>query len=78
MMSDDDTNDFSEATVVDEIDTDLLVSQSSMMEKMAERERLNQEIAAFLAVGGEISHVDPNVMADPPRRPENKYGSHPI
>jgi hypothetical protein len=77
-MSDSGSNDFSGTTVVDEIDTDLLVSQSSMMEKMAERDRLNQEVAAFLAIGGQINHVDTDVMADPPRKPENKYGSHPI
>ncbi|EGG94853.1 hypothetical protein IMCC1989_2203 [gamma proteobacterium IMCC1989] len=77
-MTDDASSDFSETTVVDEIETDLLVSQSSMMEKIAERERLNQEIEAFLAIGGEISHVDRDVMGDPPRKPENKYGSHPI
>ena len=77
-MSDTASNDFSETTVVDEIDTELLVSQSSMLEKMAERDRLNQEVEAFLAVGGKISHVDTDVMADPPRKPENKYGSHPI
>lgn len=77
-MSEDDSNDFVEIETVDEIDTDLLVSQSSMMAKMAERERLNAEIEKFLAVGGQISQVDPDVMADPPRKPENKYGSHPI
>ena len=77
-MSDNESADFLETTVVDEIDTDLLVSQSSMLEKMAERDRLNQEVEAFLAVGGKINHVDTDVMADPPRKPENKYGSHPI
>jgi 2C-methyl-D-erythritol 2,4-cyclodiphosphate synthase len=77
-MTENASNDFSETAVVDEIDTDLLVSQSSMLEKMAERDRLNQEVEAFLAIGGEINHVDTDVMADPPKRPENKYGSHPI
>jgi hypothetical protein len=77
-MSGNESNTFSETAVVDEIDTDLLVSQSSMLEKMAERDRLNQEVAAFLAIGGEINHVGTDVMADPPKKPENKYGSHPI
>lgn len=77
-MSDDHSNEYLETTTIDEIDTELLISQSSMEAKIAERERLNEEVARFLAVGGKISHVDPNVMADPPRKPENKYGSHPI
>lgn len=64
--------------VIDPIETELLMSHSSMEEKLAERERLNSEIEAFIARGGAISHVDPNVLGDPPKKPENKYGSHPI
>lgn len=70
--------DYSSSTTVDQIETELLMSHSSMDEKVEERERLNQEIEQFLSSGGKISQVDPNVMADPPRKPENKYGSHPI
>jgi hypothetical protein len=77
-MSDEDSNNFSETAAVDEIQTDLLISQSSMMDKMEARDRLNQEIERFLAVGGTINEVDSDVMTDPPRKPENKYGSHPI
>jgi len=77
-MSDEDSNNFLETAAVDEIQTDLLISQSSMMDKMEARDRLNQEIERFLAVGGTINEVDSNVMTDPPRKPENKYGSHPI
>ncbi|MFT6201432.1 MAG: hypothetical protein ACJAZJ_000613, partial [Candidatus Endobugula sp.] len=51
-MSDEDSNNFSETAAVDEIQTDLLISQSSMMDKMEARDRLNQEIERFLAVGG--------------------------
>jgi hypothetical protein len=77
-MSDEDSNNFLETAAVDEIQTDLLISQSSMMDKMEARDRLNQEIERFLAVGGTINEVDSDVMTDPPRKPENKYGSHPI
>ncbi|MFT7389154.1 MAG: hypothetical protein ACI8VC_002419 [Candidatus Endobugula sp.] len=77
-MSDDHLNNFSETATVDGVDTDLLISQSSMTDKMEERNRLNQEIERFLAVGGTINEVDDDVMGDPPRKPENKYGSHPI
>ena len=27
---------------------------------------------------GKISSIEPNVMADPPRKPESNYGSRPI
>jgi hypothetical protein len=78
MMSDEDSNNFLETAAVDEIQTDLLISQSAMIDKMEARDRLNQEIERFLAVGGTINEVDSDVMTDPPRKPENKYGSHPI
>ena len=42
------------------------------------RDQLNADIEAFLAHGGAIDHVDPHVMADPPRRPVSEYGSRPI
>lgn len=72
------TVEYVEAGTIDQIETELLMSHSSMLEKLEERERLNEEIEKFLAKGGAINHIDPNVMADPPKRPENKYGSHPI
>jgi hypothetical protein len=79
-MSEEETIDFPEADTdtVDQVELELLISHSSMLDKLAERERLNQEIERFLLSGGCISHIDENVMADPPRKPENKYGSHPI
>ncbi len=76
-MSSGETADFSTISN-DQVDAELLMSHSSMLEKLAERERLNSEIERFLSGGGNIHQVEPNVMADPPKRPENKYGSHPI
>ncbi|MFT5420011.1 MAG: hypothetical protein ACI9D5_000752 [Candidatus Endobugula sp.] len=69
---------FSENGAADQIESELLTSHSSMLDKMAERQRLDAEIEAFISGGGSISRIDKNVMTDPPRRPENKYGSHPI
>ena len=48
--------------------------------KSRERVRSNLEgdIEAFLKSGGNIDSIEPNVMADPPRKPENSYGSRPI
>ena len=48
----------------------------------ASRERvrsvLDDEVAKFLSGGGKINNVAPNVMGDPPRKPESNYGSRPI
>jgi hypothetical protein len=32
----------------------------------------------FLARGGQVQEVEPNVVADPPKKPDSKYGSRPI
>ncbi|HUH36907.1 MAG TPA: hypothetical protein VL027_03070 [Spongiibacteraceae bacterium] len=49
---------------------------------VAARERVRQELSrdveAFLARGGKINQVAPNVVADPPRKPEGDYGSRPL
>ena len=49
---------------------------------VASRERvrteLESEVEKFLRMGGAIVNVKPNVMADPPRKPESNYGSRPI
>ncbi|MBT8148401.1 MAG: hypothetical protein KJO24_00615 [Gammaproteobacteria bacterium] len=49
---------------------------------VASRERvrteLESEVEKFLKTGGTISNIKPNVMADPPKKPESNYGSRPI
>lgn len=42
------------------------------------RTELTDQIEKFLAGGGLINQIDPNVMADPPRKPTSNYGSRPI
>ena len=42
------------------------------------RSELSDQIEQFLAQGGRINQIDPNVMADPPRKPQSNYGSRPI
>ena len=42
------------------------------------RDEMAQEIEAFLARGGKIAQIEPNVTADPPRKPDSDYGSRPI
>lgn len=42
------------------------------------REQMAREIEEFLARGGKINQIEPNVTADPPRKPDSDYGSRPI
>lgn len=52
--------------------------ESSVLAKELERKRIQSEVEAFLAGGGQINQVDANVVSDPPRRPESNYGGQPI
>jgi flagellar basal body-associated protein FliL len=42
------------------------------------RSEIENDIESFLKQGGKIENVAPNVMGDPPRKPESNYGSRPI
>jgi hypothetical protein len=42
------------------------------------RDELGDQVAAFLARGGQISEVASNVTADPPKKPSPDYGGRPI
>ena len=42
------------------------------------RDEIEDQIAAFLARGGKINEVAPNVTADPPKKPTPDYGGRPI
>lgn len=42
------------------------------------RNQLEADIEAFLRAGGSIQQIDPNITADPPQKPEAKYGGRPI
>ena len=53
------------------------VSQSERAHKQL-REAMAADVAAFLSQGGKIQSIEPNVMADPPRKPQTNYGSRPI
>ncbi|MGK9065969.1 transcriptional regulator SutA [Stutzerimonas chloritidismutans] len=58
------------AVVVDEL--------PSLEAKQREREELARAMEEFLARGGQVQEVEPNVVADPPKKPDSKYGSRPI
>jgi|GEM_PF-1357366 len=55
-----------------------LISDACAQAKAAERESLMSDVEKFLASGGEIELVDPNVMTDPPKKPVSNYGAQPI
>ncbi len=42
------------------------------------RNKMDSEVEKFLNSGGSINEIEPNVMADPPRKPTSNYGSRPI
>lgn len=50
----------------------------SLEAKQREREMLARQMEEFLARGGKVQQVDSNALADPPKKPEGKYGSRPI
>ena len=50
----------------------------SMEAKQKERDALARAMEEFLNRGGKVQEVEPNVVADPPKKPDNKYGSRPI
>lgn len=50
----------------------------SLEAKQKERDALARAMEEFLSRGGKVQEVDDNVVADPPRKPDSKYGSRPI
>lgn len=50
----------------------------SIEAKQKERDALARAMEEFLSRGGKVQEVDDNVVADPPRKPDSKYGSRPI
>jgi hypothetical protein len=50
----------------------------SVEAKQRERDALEKAMQEFLARGGRVQEIDANVVADPPKKPDSKYGSRPI
>lgn len=57
---------------IDEIDEHTIAARQKI------RDELANDIEAFLARGGKIAQIDPNVTADPPKKPESDYRNRPI
>lgn len=60
-----------------ESSTPEFVSESVLLKEI-ERRRLQAEVEEFLARGGKIDQVPPNVVASPPKKPDSNYGGQPI
>jgi len=52
--------------------------ERTVSSRQALRDEMDRQIQEFLSRGGKIQEIDPNVTADPPRKPESDYGSRPI
>ncbi|MGB3596574.1 MAG: hypothetical protein WBA27_06165 [Pseudomonas neustonica] len=50
----------------------------SVEAKDRERDELARQMEEFLSRGGKVQEIDSNVVADPPKKPDSKYGSRPI
>ena len=50
----------------------------SVEAKNKERDALARAMEEFLSRGGKVQEVEANVVADPHKKPDNKYGSRPI
>jgi hypothetical protein len=50
----------------------------SVEAKQKERDALAKAMEEFLSRGGAVQEIEPNVVADPPKKPDSKYGSRPI
>ena len=50
----------------------------SLEERAEVRSQLLSDVEVFLNGGGQVTQIDNNVRADPPRKPSMSYGSAPI
>ena len=57
------------------VDVDELPSVEA---KQKERDALARAMEEFLSRGGKVQEVEANVVADPPKKPDSKYGSRPF
>lgn len=59
--------------------TDVDTAESlTVSSKEALRRQLEEEMERFLAKGGKVQEIPPDVTADPPQKPVSNYGSKPI
>jgi hypothetical protein len=78
MMSEDHEHENETEAVVTEYTTYIDGRDLSVSSRAEARQKLEEDMQRFLTQGGTINRIDPNVRTDPPRRPENSYGTRPI
>lgn len=71
-IADDEDGEVVKASSVDEIDEHTIAARQKI------RNELASDVEAFLARGGKIAEIEPNVTADPPKKPESDYRNRPI
>jgi len=57
---------------------DAVIDDHSLTSRQRQRAELDDQVADYLAQGGEIDHVQAHVTADPPQKTGSRYGSRPI
>jgi len=57
---------------------DVCSSESPSTIRNTVRHQLTSDVAEFLSRGGNVSKIEDNVRADPPKKPSMSYGSAPI
>ncbi|MFT3929682.1 MAG: hypothetical protein QM709_05200 [Spongiibacteraceae bacterium] len=60
------------------VNHDEIPEERTVASRQKLRDEMSKEIEEFLARGGKIAHIEPNVTADPPKKPDSDYGSRPI
>ncbi len=65
----------SSSSKADEVEA---IEDFSIASRQKARDELEAQIAEFLSRGGKINQIDPNVTADPPKKPTSDYGGRPI
>lgn len=73
-----DNNDFVSELESEDYDFEINAEAASLRSRERIREQMASDVEAFLAQGGKIQEVEQGFQADPPRKPEGKYGSQPI
>ncbi|MCX7079062.1 MAG: hypothetical protein NTV76_06885 [Pseudomonas sp.] len=78
-VADDDGSDVPVPTAKGKAKAAISVDELPSVEaKNKERDALARAMEEFLSKGGKVQEVEANVVADPPKKPDNKYGSRPI
>lgn len=71
-------DDFNNEFESEDYDFEIDAEAASIRARERLRDQMASDVEAFLSRGGKIQEVEQGFQADPPRKPESKYGSQPI